>query len=90
MATTVENRILAKLLDPLGECLTPTVAARIAGLRASSSTTRRVGELAAKNSAGTLTHREEMEYSAYVEAFDVIAILQAKARKAIKSAGRAG
>ena len=90
MAAVAEHRILARLLDPVGQCLTPAVAARIAGLRAGARTTRRVEELAAKNSAGTLTPREEAEYSAFVEAFDVIAILQAKARKALRAAGRNG
>jgi hypothetical protein len=86
MATTVEHRILAEMLERVGDCLTPAVAARIADLRATSHTTRRVEELAAKNSAGKLTSKEEAEYAAYVEAFDVIAILQAKARRALKAA----
>ena len=35
-----------------------------------------------------LTPAEQTEYDAYVEALDVIAILQAKARKVISAAGR--
>jgi len=88
MATTADHRIIAKVLEPVGQCLTPAVAARIAGLRAGSRTRHRVDKLAAKNSEGKLTAKEEAEYGAYVEAFDVIAILQAKARKALKAAGR--
>ena len=49
---------------------------------------KRLDELAEKNSAGLLTSKEEAVYPAYVEALDVIAILQAKARNALKSAGR--
>ena len=79
MAAT-DHRILDKLLDPVGDCLTPDVAARIAALRATPRTQKRMDTLAEKNSAGTLTPREETEYAAYVEALDVIAILQAKSR----------
>ncbi len=88
MATLANHRLLDQLLDPVGQCLTPAVAARIAALRADPRTQRRVDELAEKNSEGKLTPREEAEYEAYVEALDVIAILQAQARKALKAAGR--
>ena len=88
MGATAEYRILDEMLDPVGRCLTPDVAVRIAALRAGRQTQERLDRLAEKNSDGTLTHREETEYDAYVEALDVIAILQAKARKAMKSAGR--
>lgn len=49
----------------------------------------RLDELAEKNAEGKLSARDEAEYDAYLEALDVIAILQAKARKTLKSAGRA-
>jgi hypothetical protein len=84
-----EYRILDQMLDPVSQCLTPGVAARIAALRAGPKMQQRMDELAEKNSAGTLTRREEAEYQAFVEALDVIAILQAKARNALKAAGRA-
>jgi hypothetical protein len=86
MATTSE--ILDELLDPVGNCLTADVAARIAALRAGRETQERLDELAEKNAEGTLTPQEEAEYDAYVEAFDVIAILQAKARRAMRAARR--
>lgn len=88
MATTVENQVLDEVLDPVGECLTASVAARIASLRASPKLQRRLDALAEKNAEGKLTRREQAEYQAYVEALDVIAILQAKARRALKAAGR--
>ena len=78
-----------EMLDPVGDCLTPEVAARISALRATRQTQDRLDQLAMKNSQGTLTPREEAEYEAYVEALDVIAILQAKARKALRTASRA-
>ncbi len=76
------------MLDPVGQCLTPAVASRIAALRADPRMQHRLDELAEKNAEGRLTPREEAEYEACVEALDVIAILQAKARKALKAAGR--
>ncbi len=88
MATTIDNGILEEMLDPVGECLTPAVAARIAGLRADRRIQNRLDELAEKNAEGGLTAAEDAEYAAYIEALDVIATLQAVARKTLKAAGR--
>jgi len=89
MPTTADHRILNQVLDPVGRCLSPAVASRIAALRADARTQQRLDHLAQKNAERTLTSREAAEYEAYVEALDVIAILQAKARKTLKAAGRA-
>lgn len=86
MSAVAKSRILDQVLDPVGECLTPVVAARIAALRAAPALQKRIGELAERNAEGKLSSREETEYAAYVEALDVIAVLQAKARRALKSA----
>ena len=88
MALTAQRQILNDMLDPVGECFTPAVAARIAALRADRKTQKRLDELAEKNAEGTLKPAENVEYDAYIEALDVIAILQAKARRSRKSAGR--
>jgi hypothetical protein len=88
MTSFPQHRILGEILDSVGPCLTRSVAARIAALRADARIQKRMDELAEKNSEGRLSRREEAEYEAYVEALDVIAILQAKARKALKVAGR--
>lgn len=77
------------MLEPVGRCLTPAVASRIASLRADPRLQQRLDQLAEKYAEGTLSTRDEAEYEAFVEALDVIAILQAKARKALKVAGRA-
>ncbi|RJP30940.1 MAG: hypothetical protein C4547_16065 [Phycisphaerales bacterium] len=76
------------MLDPVGDCLTPAVATRIVDLRADPRVVERLDLLAAKNAEGVLTPREEAEYEAFVEALDVIAILQAKARRAIRAGRR--
>ncbi|HSZ57091.1 MAG TPA: hypothetical protein VK797_15595 [Tepidisphaeraceae bacterium] len=81
MATTVDRGMLDELLEMLVESLTPDAAACIASLRASPRTRQRLEKLAVKTSAGTLAPHEEDAYSAYIEALDLIAILQAKARR---------
>jgi len=85
---TLAVGILDEMLDPVGECLTPEVAARIAGLRADRRVQDRLDELAEKNAEGKLSQAEEAEYAAYIESLDVIAIFQAVARKTLKAAGR--
>jgi hypothetical protein len=88
MPATLERHILNDLLDSVGSCLTPEVAARIVALRADPQIQKHLDDLADKNSEGKLTPEEDAEYEAYVEALDVIAILQAKARKVLKAARR--
>ncbi len=76
---------LERLLDPLDRILTPEVARKIVDLRADDATQRRVDELADKCNEGQLTPAEEAEYDDYIEAIDIIGILQAKARSALAS-----
>ena len=71
------------LLDPVAACFTPEVAQRVAGLRVNPIVQARIDELAAKANEGQLTDSEEAEYDAYIEAADVISILQAKARSVL-------
>jgi hypothetical protein len=75
--------VLNRLLEPLTDCFTPEVARRVATLRADPETQARLDELAAKANEGDLTDEENDEYSAYVDAIDMIGILQAKARAAV-------
>jgi len=80
-----ENAILDKLLEPVTRCFTPAVAKEIAELRADSVTQARIDELAAKCNEAALSEAEQREYRAYVEAIDLIGILQAKARSLLAS-----
>ena len=72
---------LARLLEPVAQCLTPEVARQVVALKPDPGTQARIDELAAKANEGLLTPEEHDEYHAYVEAIDVISLLQAKARK---------
>lgn len=82
MARSIDHATagLAKLLDPVAACFTPEVAQRIAELRADPEVQARIEALAEKCNEGTLTPEEMAEYDAYVQAMDVIAVLQKKAR----------
>jgi hypothetical protein len=52
-------------------------------LRADPETQARIDELAKKANDGLLSATEKTEYEGYVEAIDVVSILQAKARKVL-------
>ena len=80
MEGITESAILDKMLDPVARCFTPVVAKAVAELRADLITQARIDELATKCNEGALTEAEHREYGAYVEAIDMIGILQAKAR----------
>jgi hypothetical protein len=73
--------ILGDILEPV---LTPEVAQRIVNLRADATTQAKLEELAEKCSEGRLTSEEQRDYESYVEAIDVISILQAKARRLLR------
>jgi hypothetical protein len=80
---TTPTRVLDRLLDPVGRCLSMRAARELAGLRADEEVQARVHELAEKCNEGTLSTEERSEYEAYVMAANVVAILQAKARARI-------
>ncbi|HVU89247.1 MAG TPA: hypothetical protein VHD36_18115 [Pirellulales bacterium] len=71
---------LDRLLQPLVNLLPADVAAKIADLRADEATQERIDYLADRASEGALSNEERAEYAGYVQAIDVIAALQAKAR----------
>ena len=67
-------------MPALLECLTPDVAARIAGLRADAATQAKLDDWAVRNAEGTLAPDERAEYESLVRAGNLIAVFQAKAR----------
>jgi len=78
MATT---SCLDRLLDPLTEAFTPEVASVLLGLRADSELEAYIGVHRQKANDGTLTPGDDAEYKDFVEAVDLISIMQAKARR---------
>lgn len=77
----VRAEFLDRLLAPLADCFTPEVARRAAMVRADPATQARIDELADKCNEGELTIDERDEYEMCVFAGELIALLQAKARK---------
>ncbi len=82
MSTTVAH--FDRLLEPIADCFTPDVAGRIAALKADATMQAQLDEMAAKANEGTLTEAEREDYLADVEAIDMVAVLQAKARSVLK------
>ena len=74
---------LDRYLDPLTEALTPESASAILNLRADPDLEARIDELRSKAKEGTLTPAEDAEYKDFVEAIDIVSILQAKARRVL-------
>lgn len=82
MSTTTFH--LDRLLEPLAGCLTPEVAAKVAAFRADEAVQQRIDYLAERSNEGALSEEERDEYSGYLHAIDVIAVLQVKARAMLK------
>jgi hypothetical protein len=85
MVQKLEAPVLDRILDPVARTLTPSVARRIADLRADPHVQAHIDELAAKANEGQLSAAERTEYEAYVTAIDFIAVLQSKARAFLAS-----
>ncbi len=77
---TPATRLLDRLLDPVGRCLSQRAARELASLRADEEVQAHIRELAEKCNEGTLSAEERAEYESYIMAANVVAILQAKAR----------
>lgn len=77
------HSIVDELFDPVGHCLTPDVAQRLAELRATPQVQEKLDEFAEKSSEGTLTAEERMQYEASLRAINFISLLQHKAQALI-------
>lgn len=76
-------KVLSELLEPLERMMPVEFARELAALTARPEVQARIDELADKCTEGELTEAERTEYDAYVDAIDVISILQAKARSVL-------
>ena len=72
---------LDRLLDPLTDALTTESASALLNLRADPEVEARIEGLRRKANEGTLSPEEDAEYKDFVEAVDIISIMQAKARR---------
>lgn len=69
-----------RVTAPIFALLTPDQTQRLAELQGDSTLSARVSELAARANEGQLTDAERAEYEAYIEANNLLAVLQAEAR----------
>jgi hypothetical protein len=74
---------LSELLEPVGQMMPVQFARDLAALRATPELQAKIDGLAQRSNEGLLTDDERAEYLAYVDAIDVISILQAKARSVV-------
>ena len=81
--------VLDELLEPVTRAFSREVASALVNLRASNAVQARIAELAEKCNEGSLTPTERSEYESYVQASDLIALLQAKAKVWLVSHGAA-
>ncbi len=65
---------------PIFALLTPEQTQKLAQLQCDSSAVGRLAELADKSNEGELSAAEQAEYEAYIEANNLISVLQAEAR----------
>ena len=72
---------LDRFLEPVTTAFTPEVARRFVDLRADEELESYVSELAMKANNGTITAAEDAEYKALIDAADLVAVLQIKARR---------
>ncbi|MBI3469690.1 MAG: hypothetical protein HY000_42370 [Planctomycetes bacterium] len=72
---------LDRFLEPVTEALTPELARRLVELRADDEVQSEIEVLRQKANAGTLSPEEEAAYKDFVEAVDLISIIQSKARR---------
>ena len=79
MSTTIS--FLDRMLDPIVESFTPQTAQRLVDLRADDQMQERIDYLRDGANQGTLTPEEDAEYREFVEALDVLSLMQAKARR---------
>lgn len=85
MSNSSSISVLDRVLDPVMECFTPEVARRLADLRADSQIQARLDELAGKANEGQLSSEEQVEYDKYRQAYHLVTVLQAKARRFLKT-----
>jgi hypothetical protein len=88
MKSSKNSTALERLLDPLGDCLTPETARRLLTLKADRKLKARVDHLAKGSIEGTLTLEESDEYASFVSYGTFVALLKSKARQLLANSKR--
>lgn len=80
MIQPASQSALERILAPVGECLTPDVAQRIAESQVDPALKQQLDDLARKANFGTLTDEEREDYEELIDGLELLAILKAHAR----------
>ena len=83
-----EAAIFSRLLANGTKGISPVVARHILALRFGDEDKARMHELAVKNQEGKLSPEERQELENYVKVGDLLTILKAKVRSALKKSSR--
>jgi hypothetical protein len=81
---TSEAAIVGRVFTNGKEALAPELARHILALAFSEEDKARMTELATKNQEGAISPEEKEELFNYIKVGDLLALLQSKARKALK------
>jgi hypothetical protein len=82
-----QTSYIGRFLEPVTEILPREALERIVHFRFDDQTRDRAANLAAKANEGQLTDDERAEYAEYVEALDLIGVMQASARAILAKHG---
>jgi len=85
MSNMAATTLLERMVDPISRVLTPDAARQILQVRVDEETQRRIDELADKCNEGTLSAEERAEYQSFLSWFNLLTLLQAKARTFLKN-----
>ncbi|MCA9047752.1 MAG: hypothetical protein KDA89_03435, partial [Planctomycetaceae bacterium] len=83
MKAATENMI-GRVLEPVFRTLPPDAARQIVGLTADEELQQKVQSLAQRANEGELTPEQREEYEALIDAGDILATLQALARRTLQ------
>jgi hypothetical protein len=87
-AETSEMAILRRIVDPEQPFLSAEAARVLLRLDFNADDRTRMNQLAAKNRSGKLTPSEEQELNSYIRVGQMLGILQSKARRSLRAAGK--
>ncbi|MFO0807841.1 MAG: hypothetical protein U0746_04390 [Gemmataceae bacterium] len=85
MTTTSEAAIFSRVLEPEKPVMSPDVARLFLALDFPEADRTRMNTLAAKARKGALTAEENEELDNYIRVGDLLAIMQSKARRSIRT-----
>ena len=87
-AETSEMEILRRIVDPKQPFLSAEAARALLRLDFNADDRTRMNQLAAKNRGGKLSPAEEQELNSYIRVGQMLGILQSKARRSLRVAGK--